>query len=105
MPPWDEDEGAGHGPHASGPRPAPYIARLSRASLHAHTERRNRLARPSSQSPPFLVFQRVIPLDKGGMLRKVGVSAKNRPEDSFFSKQPLCSGAPEYPKGMEQLRI
>lgn len=89
MPPRDEDGGAGHGPHASGPRPAPYIARLSRASAHARSERHYRLARSSSQSPPFLVFQRVVSLDKEGMLRKHRVSAKNQPGYGFSSKRAL----------------
>lgn len=89
MPPRNEDEGAGRGPHTSGSRPAPYIARLSRASSHARTTRLDRPVRPSSKSPPFLVFQRVVPLDKEGMLRKIRVSTKTRPADAFFSRQAL----------------
>ena len=89
MPPRDEDGGAGHEPYASGPRPAPYIARLSRASSLARWDRRSLLARSALHSPPFLVFQRVVPLDKEGMLRKYRVSAKKRPGQGVFSRQAL----------------
>ena len=89
MSPRDEDGGAGHGFRASGPRPAPYTARLSRASAHACLERRNLFARPSSQSPPFLVFLRGTPLNKEGMLRKYRVSAKTQPCYRFSSKRAL----------------
>ena len=84
-----EDGGAGRGPHASGPRPAPHIAPLSRASAPARSEQRNRSARSSPQSPPFLVIQRMAPLGKGGMLRKHRVSAKTRPCYRFTSKRAL----------------
>ena len=89
MPLGIEDGGAGRGLHASGPRPAPYIAGLSRASVHARTKRRDRLARPSLQTPPFLVFQRVVPLEQEVMLRKIRVSGKNQPDDSLSPKQAL----------------
>lgn len=83
MPPRDEDGGAGHGPHASGPRPAPSLWRALGVlhNVHAGVDVRNLRDLHPGHLPSLLVGG--LSAERGGMLKKIPLRTKILPDGTF----------------------